>query len=316
MLKRRVYETLLMVAFISGVLFAQAKFFFSLEGVKILPLSSLSSQSASSGFLGYPLDVVTDATKSNSSIPLVSTCFNRSSTNSSCAKTLPPFASSAQVCKSFRAQNGTPTKNLLQQVHLEQAMAEECWDMAGRDVQIQHREARNVVDGCPVGIIFPRSLIAYCSCGVWNTHKPINYYFSGIMNTDRKVSWLNSYMNETGSKVYFTVNGRSIRKNTGLYDYPYYDNLMSSRFALAPDGDFPWTYRFLEGIMCGAIPIVSKRPKQEEQELGYEYCEALQPCEFLEDEAKRRKAVQRNWLRFIHRHSLVAALNDHFLSSR
>lgn len=309
---------MLLVTALSLLLFAQLiKCFFSpspsASGAK---LTATSSESASSKFLGYPLDVVTEATKSNSTIPLVSTCFNDSMTasQSSCGKPLPPFESPLEVCRSFRARNGSPTQNLLQQVHFEQAMAEECWDMTGRDMAVQHRQARNVLDGCAVGIIFPRSLISYCSCGVWNINKPISFYFSGIMNSERKGSWLISYINETDAKVYFTVNGRSIRKNTGLYDYPYYDKLMSSRFALAPDGDFPWTYRFLEGIMCGAIPIVSKRPRPEEQELGYEYCEALQPCELLEDEGKRRIAAQRNWLRFIRRHSLVTEANEHFPS--
>ena len=64
--------------------------------------------------------------------------------------------------------------------------------------------------------------------------------------------------------------------------------------------------------MCGAIPVVSKRLQPEEQELGYEYCQALQPCELLEDEEKRKAAAQRNWLRFVRRHSLVTELNSHF----
>lgn len=214
---------------------------------------------------------------------------------------------------SFRRNdiNKTPTKKLLQQIHLEQAMSEECWNVS--DIQVKHQEARNIVDGCEIGIVFPRSLIAYCHCGVWNTNKTIDYYFSGKLSPKRNNSWISTYANSTDAgvaQVVFTNAGRTIRKTTGLYDYPYYDNLMSSRFALAPDGDFPWTYRFLEGIMCGAIPVVSKRLVPEEQELGYEYCQALQPCELLDDEEKRRKAAQRNWLLFITRHSLVTELHD------
>lgn len=316
MKKRRISDTLL-VAFLSLLLLAQCKFFAALKSVYSsgVQWTSTSSEGASSQLLGYPLDSVTAASNSNSTIPLVSSCFNTSMTRSSCGTPLPPFESPIETCKSFRARNGTPTQNLLQQVHFEQAMAEECWGMTGRDMEVQHREARNVLDGCSVGIIFPRSLISYCSCGVWNTNKPISYYFSGIQNSARKGSWLMSYINETDAKVYFTVNGRFVRKNTGLYDYPYYDKLMASRFALAPDGDFPWTYRFLEAVMTGAIPVVSKRLVPEEQELGYEYCEALQPCELIEDEEKRRKAAQRNWLRFIRRHSLVTELDEHFPSS-
>ena len=56
--KRRLSETL-MVAFISGVLFAQCKFFFSLKGVYTsIQLPSISSESTVSDLLGYPLDAV------------------------------------------------------------------------------------------------------------------------------------------------------------------------------------------------------------------------------------------------------------------
>lgn len=276
----------------------------------MIPRIWVAESNEPAGVLGYPLDAVSAAATGNTTIPLVSSCFNASMTRKSCGKPLPPFESPLKTCHSFRAFNGTGTKNLLQQVHFEQAMDEECWDMTSRTYKVDHKGAHNILDGCTVGIIFPRSLIAYCSCGVWNYNKNISFFFSGFQNAERKGSWLMSYANETDAQVNFTMTGRGIRKRTGLYDYPYYDNLMSSRFALAPDGDFPWTYRYLEGIMCGAIPIVSKREKPEEQELGYEYCEARQPCALLQDEEARRKAAQRNWLRFVRRHSFVTELNN------
>jgi hypothetical protein len=186
-------------------------------------------------------------------------------------------------------------------------MEEECWDVTGKRYDANHKGARNILDGCEVGIIFPRSLVAYCSCGVWSD-KNMSFYFSGIEYGGR--TWVLDYANKSKAEVTFTSEGRSIRKKTGLYDYPYYDKLMSSRFALAPNGDFPWTYRFLEGIMCGAIPIVPHRTVPEEQEVGFEYCEVGQPCVFLINETARRQAAQRNWLRFVRRHSLVVELFD------
>jgi len=309
--KHRISTTLLLVC-VSLVVIAHVKLFDSFKNIYTIDWASFTSKSAPSDLLGYPLDSVTAAATSNTTIPRVSSCFNASSTNTSCGKSLPPFGSPLEVCHSYRAANGTPTQNLLQQVHFQQAMDEECWDTEGRKIDVDHQGARNKLDGCPVGIIFPRSLIAYCSCGVWNKEKKFSYYFSGINNVERKDSWLMTYANESDAFVKFTIAGRFIRKDTGFYDYPYYDRMLSSRFALAPDGDFPWTYRFLEGIMCGAIPIVSQREKPEEQELGYEYCEALQPCSFIDDEEARQKAAQRNWLRFIRRHSLVTELEDLF----
>jgi hypothetical protein len=40
------------------------------------------------------------------------------------------------------------------------------------------------------------------------------------------------------------------------WDDDYFRMLARSRFVLCPAGDFVWTYRFFESIMCGAIPIV------------------------------------------------------------
>ena len=254
------------------------------------------------GLLGYPLDVVVAAAASNTTVPLVSNCFN---TSTSCGTPLPPFESPVETCHNFRAVNGTSTKNLLQQIHFEQAMDEDCWDTTGRRISYNHPGARNVIDGCSVGIIFPRSLVAYCSCGVWNYDKNVSYFFSGFPNHGQSRDWVMSYANESDAQVSYSPTGRSIRKNTGLYDYPYYDKMMSSRFALAPDGDFAWTYRFLEAIMCGAIPIVPNRMIPEEQEVGYEYCKHGQFCPYYKDEVARQRTAQRNWLRMVPRHSLI-----------
>ena len=256
--------------------------------------------------LGYPRDIVLTSTMSPSPIPLVSDCLNTSLFGTSCGMTLPIFQSPLESCRSFQSQDAKPNEEKLQIVHFTQAMDEECWNMTGRDYKINHAGARNILDGCEVGIIFPRSLIAYCSCGVWNDKK--NVSFSGIKNPNR--TWVMNYASEPNAEVVFTSEGRSIRKQTGVYDYNYYDKLMSSRFALAPNGVFPWTYRFLEGIMCGAIPIVPSRTAPEEQEVGFEYCEVGKPCILLNNEVLRREAAQRNWLRFVRLHSLVLELFD------
>lgn len=40
------------------------------------------------------------------------------------------------------------------------------------------------------------------------------------------------------------------------WDDSYFNQMSNAKFVLCPDGDFVWTYRFLEAILCGAIPIV------------------------------------------------------------
>lgn len=40
------------------------------------------------------------------------------------------------------------------------------------------------------------------------------------------------------------------------WDDNYFNQMANAKFVLCPNGDFIWTYRFLEAVICGAIPIV------------------------------------------------------------
>ncbi len=42
------------------------------------------------------------------------------------------------------------------------------------------------------------------------------------------------------------------------WDEEYFRLLANSQFVLCPSGDYIWTYRFFESIMCGAIPIIEE----------------------------------------------------------
>jgi hypothetical protein len=42
------------------------------------------------------------------------------------------------------------------------------------------------------------------------------------------------------------------------WDEEYFRVLLRSRFVLCPNGDYVWSYRFFEAILCGAIPIVEE----------------------------------------------------------
>jgi hypothetical protein len=107
-------------------------------------------------------------------------------------------------------------------------------------------------------------------CGLWKPNQNITYFFSGFPTV--KHDWVEKYYSgEPNSEIVFTTKGRNVREQTGLYDYAYYDKLMNARIALAPDGDFVQTYRFLEAIMCRAIPVLRREDTESEaeQEIGY-----------------------------------------------
>src|SRR5690606_5997920 len=54
------------------------------------------------------------------------------------------------------------------------------------------------------------------------------------------------------------------RKDTSIkfFDEDYLNNMAKSKFAIIPDGlnrqgDYMvWTYRFIDAVLCGAIPII------------------------------------------------------------
>jgi hypothetical protein len=58
-------------------------------------------------------------------------------------------------------------------------------------------------------------------------------------------------------------------------DLPYLLVMCSTKFALCPAGDMPWSMRFYESLMCKAIPIVKKESETfrtiQESNLDYKY---------------------------------------------
>jgi len=57
-----------------------------------------------------------------------------------------------------------------------------------------------------------------------------------------------------------TISGDSTGRHwpRKAWDSEYYDELLRLEFVLCPNGDFVWTYRFFEAILCGAIPVVEE----------------------------------------------------------
>jgi len=56
----------------------------------------------------------------------------------------------------------------------------------------------------------------------------------------------------------FTKQQRSYENDKVPFDEKYFRGLCESQFTLAPAGDLPYSYRFLEAIFCGSIPIVDQ----------------------------------------------------------
>ena len=125
----------------------------------------------------------------------------------------------------------------------------------------------------------------------WPTTRHCRYAFCGLMTAERAdaiANWLADHFNVVANisptrnrsrllavlmhylgissrpqlstlgplSIASSQRGRSSR--TKAWDGHYYNQLLNAQFVLCPKGDFVWTYRFFEAILCGALPIVEQ----------------------------------------------------------
>jgi len=129
----------------------------------------------------------------------------------------------------------------LQEIRLKQALDEKGIYL---HYSIDHITPKTIVGDKEYPLVFPRFLI--------NADQPktIDMLFIGLI-TDKRKEWLKQFPDAT---VINSFNGRDDR--TKPLDKWYFEEMAKAKFVLCPNGDFTWTYRFFEAILCGAIPII------------------------------------------------------------
>jgi glycosyltransferase involved in cell wall biosynthesis len=108
-------------------------------------------------------------------------------------------------------------------------------------------------------LVFPKSVAGRCAGGYDESARAIFASFAGLRTDARRDAiekWTRDVYKDSSEnvKIEFTDRGRDFPRKA--WDQEYYDVMKNSRFVLCPDGDFVWTYRFFEAVMCGAIPII------------------------------------------------------------
>lgn len=119
-------------------------------------------------------------------------------------------------------------------------------------------------------LVFPRALLSLLQSRSLTCSKSPIISFQGLL-TNKRISHLNQflathslppissdhYQYDNDSFVFSIIGSRRGRSlSTKGLDNFYYETLLKSQFTLCPSGDFVWTYRFFESIMCNSIPIV------------------------------------------------------------
>ena len=163
-----------------------------------------------------------------------------------------------------------------------------------RHLSVDHPTPRTTIGSHTRPLVFPHKILAACR-NRWIENRTIHTFFSGLITSQRQATihdWIDRRSaGQRRSKVPITDSRphraiRAIRVAMGkgdrntyplrggsfvmssshagrqfpskAWDQTYYDTMCRSRFALCPNGDFVWTYRFFEATMCGAIPIVEQ----------------------------------------------------------
>lgn len=214
-----------------------------------------------------------------------------------------------------------------------------------QEVSVLHKEPLCKIGTLQRPLILPNQMVAKCR-SKWDDARPIRFLFCGLLTERRKRcfnAWVRShfgkkeifariterphkllrrilhYLADPHSSSNSTENhidehiGLHILSSTRGREFPikawdddYYRLLSRSRFVLCPDGDFTWTYRFFEAVLCGAIPIVQHSCSIY---AGFEYFCMKQP---LQDLVYSEEIAERNAARAKHMLTLPPeCLNDH-----
>lgn len=137
--------------------------------------------------------------------------------------------------------------------------------------------------------------------------KKIKFSFIGIYNVDRE--WVKDFEG-LDSQICFTTQGREINKF--FFDKEYYTTLKSAYFVLCPRGDYNWSYRFFESIMCFAIPIIELNNFDETMEGFFYFTNDKPQVDYVYDIYKAKA----NYLLFLERHTFLSdMINISFLNN-
>lgn len=140
------------------------------------------------------------------------------------------------------------------------------------DVSLEHDRPLTRVGKIERPLIIPHGIVGRCR-EKWAQARDTSIFFCGVMTPPRMRvvrAWLERHagqrrgesFEELASRAEGLLQARVLASRRGrvfpgkCWDDSYHDAMAHSRFVLCPNGDFVWTYRFFEAVLCGAIPIV------------------------------------------------------------
>lgn len=151
---------------------------------------------------------------------------------------------------------------LIQEYNARQAIIESKQPI--KEFKLNHSFPGIVFNGISYHLLYSKIHIAKCR-RLWLVDRPINVLYrvnsNGVDRIEKILNWQKLNPNTKADVQLITYD---TRKDTSIkfFDEDYLNNMAKSKFAIIPDGlnrqgDYMvWTYRFIDAVLCGAIPIV------------------------------------------------------------
>lgn len=159
-------------------------------------------------------------------------------------------------------------------------------------VALSHREPRTAIGSLERPLIFPHAIVRHCR-RLWAAERTVRVSFAGLL-TDKRRAVLDRWVRGAIPAARVRLGERTLldrlksgawRRQSGSgagqmlidsgdlvlwasdrgrqfpgksWDEEYHALLARSQFVLCPCGDYVWSYRFFEAVLCGAVPIVEQ----------------------------------------------------------
>jgi len=160
------------------------------------------------------------------------------------------------------------------------------------DLHISHPSPETRIGRIARPLIFPHAIIDRCR-SFWARDRSDRFTFAGLV-TERRLELLRTWIDRnldlperwhphrsgTARRIADHVRRKLGRPPAGTserighlllwsstrgrvfpgkaWDEDYFKLMACAQFVLCPSGDFVWSYRFFEAVLCGAIPIVEE----------------------------------------------------------
>lgn len=150
-----------------------------------------------------------------------------------------------------------------QELLLKRALKEKGLKLSRLIIRIDHKLGKNFVNDIPLGIIYPESFFVK-TLKLLNESKKNDFYFNGNMGEKGgRKKLLSPFQAFDNSRIIESNFGR-ISLFKSQFNYSYFKEFVNSKYGLCPhqihwDGDYIWTYRFIESCISFSIPILFKR---------------------------------------------------------